>query len=195
MVEHLASLLPSKPLRVLDLCTGSGCIPLLLAHLQPSITALGVDISPQAIALARDNIAHTALSGRVRVLQADILDPGFAEVVRREVGEVDLITANPPYIPQLEYDDLPASVREYEDPGALLAGLPEGREGEEWDGTAFYAHIAKIAPYLLSKGDEGMRIAVEIGASQGAAVANLLPGKTKVVKDQYGRDRMVTATF
>lgn len=158
------------------------------------MTAVGVDISPQAVKLARDNIAHVDLGARVRVIQADILSPDFSARIEREVGKVDLITANPPYIPRREWEALPASVREYEDPAALLAGPPEGREGKEWDGTAFYAHIAKIAPPLLRGGD-GVRIAVEIGASQGQAVADLLPGKTEVVPDQYGRDRMVTSAF
>ncbi len=186
IVEHLASLLPFRPLRVLDLCTGSGCIPLLLAHLHPQLTAIGIDVSPHAISLAEENISALGLGKRVRAVQADILDPSFPDFVQEEVGKVDLITSNPPYIPQEEYDALPASVRQFEDRGALLAG------GE--GGTAFYAHIAAIAPSLLRVGS-GVRIAVEIGAGQGKAVAGLLPGKTEVVQDQYGRDRMVTAVF
>lgn len=190
IIEHLAGVLPPRPLRVLDLCTGSGCISLLLAHLRPTLTAVGVDISPHAVSLARENIAALGMEERVRVIQADILDPSFPEFVREEVGGVDLVTANPPYIPQAEYDALPSSVRAFEDPRALLAGAPPGGE----DGTAFYAHIANIAPSLLTEG-EGVRIAVEIGAGQGKAVASLLPGRTEVVQDQYGRDRMVTAVF
>lgn len=190
VVEHLAALLPTRPLRVLDLCTGSGCIPLLLAALLPNVTAVGVDIARPAIELARDNIAHTGLGERVRVLQADILSRDFPELIAREVGPVDVVTANPPYIPREEWETLPASVREYEDPGALIAG-----EGEGAEGTAFYAHIAKIAPGLLRRSEDlDVRLAVEIGATQGKNVARILPGKTAVVQDQYGRDRMVTAS-
>ncbi|CAK9781245.1 S-adenosyl-L-methionine-dependent methyltransferase [Cutaneotrichosporon oleaginosum] len=186
IVEHLASLLPSRPLRVLDLCTGSGCIPLLLAHLRADLTAVGVDVSPDAVSLAKENIAAMGMEGRVRTVQADILAPDFLQRIEKEVGPVDLVTANPPYIPQAEYDALPPSVRAYEDRGALLAG------GE--GGTAFYAHIAAIAPSMLREGP-GIKIAVEIGAGQGQTVASLLPGHTEVVQDQYGRDRMVTAVF
>ncbi|BEJ16141.1 hypothetical protein CspHIS471_0507460 [Cutaneotrichosporon sp. HIS471] len=190
IIERLASILPSRPLRVLDLCTGSGCIPLLLAHLRPDLTAVGVDISPDAIALSNENIAALGMGERVRVVQADILSLSFPDFVREEVGKVDLVTSNPPYIPQVEYDALPLSVRAFEDQRALLAPAPPGGE----DGTAFYAHIAKIAPSLLREG-EGVRVAVEIGAGQGRAVAAILPGHTEVVQDQYGRDRMVTAVF
>ncbi|BEI85300.1 hypothetical protein CcaverHIS002_0507010 [Cutaneotrichosporon cavernicola] len=190
IIERLASILPSRPLRVLDLCTGSGCIPLLLAHLRPDLTAVGVDISPDAIALSNENIAALGMGERVRVVQADILSLSFPDFVREEVGKVDLVTSNPPYIPQVEYDALPHSVRAFEDQRALLAPAPPGGE----DGTAFYALIAKIAPSLLSEG-EGVRVAVEIGAGQGRAVAAILPGRTEVMQDQYGRDRMVTAVF
>ncbi|GMK55696.1 hypothetical protein CspeluHIS016_0207520 [Cutaneotrichosporon spelunceum] len=190
IIEHLASLLPSRPLRVLDLCTGSGCIPLLLAHLRPDLIAVGVDISEDAVALSNENIAALGMEDRVRVVLADILSPSFPGFVRDELGMVDLVTANPPYIPRVEYDALPNSVRAFEDQRALLAPAPPGGE----DGTAFYAHIAQIAPSLLKEG-EGLRLAVEIGAGQGPAVAALLPGHTQVVQDQYGRDRMVTAEF
>lgn len=189
---------PVRPLNVLDLCTGSGCIPLLLSRLLGDAvgSVIGVDISGDAVALARDNIAAVG-DTRVRVIQADMLSPDFVARLAREAGGTpfDLITANPPYIPADEYAELPRSVRAYEDRGALLAGPVEG-VGE---GVAFYAHIARLASHVLAPAEsvpQGMpRVAVEIGAEQGEAVSRLLLGNTHVVKDQYGLDRMVLSVL
>lgn len=185
----------SRPLKVLDLCTGSGCIPLLLAHLR-EVSAWGVDINPEAILLANDNKAllvdRDLLRGRVDFFEADIFAPSFVATIEEKVRGVDLITANPPYIPREEYDALPPSVRRWEDERALLAEDVGGSPG-----VAFYARIAELAREILKlrEGREEIRLAVEIGATQGKAVSDLLPGKTEVVQDQWGRDRMVIASF
>lgn len=194
IVEQLESMLPHRPLNVLDLCTGSGCIPLLLAHLR-QVNSWGVDINPTAIALANENAEQLAkaqqLKQPVRFFSGDILSPSFAADVRNKIGRVDLITANPPYIPQEEYDALPVSVRNWEDKRALFAD-----DVGSIPGVAFYARIAELAMEIIQKDDAPqIRIAVEIGATQGEAVSNLLPGATQVVQDQWGRDRMVIASF
>lgn len=188
----------ARPLTVLDLCTGSGCIPLLLSSLLGNTlgAAYGVDINPHAIALSRDNIASVG-DRNVQVLQADILSPTFVSDLRERIGGVpiDIITSNPPYIPLEEWEALPASVKEYEDRLALVGGPVSGIG----DGVAFYAHIAKLAEEILrpEPGLDGHvpRVAVEIGAKQGSMVAQLLPGMTEVVQDQYGLDRMVLSTL
>lgn len=196
IVEELARRLGQEtgPLNILDLCTGSGCIPLLLSSILGDRlgVALGVDISHDAIALARDNIALVK-DTKVRVFQADIFAPDFLERIQREIGgePIHVVTSNPPYITETEYAALPSSVREHEDRGALVASSFDGV-----DGVAFYAHIAKLTSQILSPHPSSIpQIAVEIGAKQGPAVAKLLPGRTEIAQDQYGRDRMVLSVL
>lgn len=158
--------------------------------------AYGVDISPDAVALSRDNIASLQ-DPKVTIFQADILAPTFPNSLRQATGNVsiDIITSNPPYIPQEEWESLPSSVKEYEDRGALVGGPVSG----VGDGVAFYDHISKMAKDILcpdaSLDGQVPRLAVEIGASQGSMVSTLLPGKTEIVQDQYGRDRMVLSSM
>ncbi|TXT12878.1 hypothetical protein VHUM_01279 [Vanrija humicola] len=187
----------SRPLRILDLCTGSGCIPLLLSHLMGERlgAAFGVDLSTDAISLATDNIKLIG-DGRVRVFEGDVMSADFVDTVRAATGgqPIDIITANPPYIPQAEWEALPDSVRAYEDRRALVGGPVPGFG----DGVAFYARIGQLAEEILQPDADLAqvpRLAVEIGADQGEAVSRLLPGRTEILQDQYDRDRMVLATL
>jgi release factor glutamine methyltransferase len=202
--RRLASLLspgsrtPSRPLSVVDLCTGSAPIPLLLRHhLGNRVRVKGYDFSEPAIELAKENISSTGVD--VEAKHANILDESFPDNVISDMdGRVDLIVSNPPYIPLAEYRELPASVREWEDPAALL-GDPSGGES----GLRFYERIAELLPALLESGKEleidgwrGIpRVAVEIGSLQGRDVSSVLRaggmGHTEVWQDQYDKDRMV----
>jgi release factor glutamine methyltransferase len=157
----------------------------------------GYDFSHPAIELARENISSTDLD--IEVDHADILDESFPDTVKSDMdGRVDLIVSNPPYIPLAEYRELPSSVRDWEDPAALLGDLPGGDSG-----LRFYERIAELLPTLLSSSQElevngwgGIpRVAVEIGSSQGNDVSSVLRaggmGYTEVWQDQYDKDRMV----
>lgn len=196
---------PARPLSVLDLCTGSGCIPLLLCHLWPpgSTRAYGVDISQKAIRLAVDNAARCSIpsfdplslsqsSQNVFVpLLGDLRDPNL---FKRIPPPFDVITANPPYIPKREYDKLPVSVKNYEDPAALLGDLPDSKEQ---DGLTFY-HI--IAQLLKQKGmlRDGSIVALEVGHAQADAVEDILQRSaglrnTQVWKDPWNVKRVVLA--
>ncbi|KAL1406390.1 biotin holocarboxylase synthetase [Vanrija albida] len=193
--ERLAGV--SRPLRILDLCTGSGCIPLLLSHLLGDRLAAGygVDLSPEALALANNNIEFIG-DERISVFHGDVMSADFAQAVDAMTGgrPIDIITANPPYITQAEWDALPDSVRVYEDRRALVGGPVPGFG----DGVAFYARIGELAQQILQPDAELAsvpRLAVEIGAEQGAVVSRMLPGRTEVLQDQYGRDRMVLSTL
>jgi release factor glutamine methyltransferase len=188
----------ARPLSIIDLCTGSAPIPLLLRHeLGDQARVKGYDFSQAAIQLARENIAFTGID--IQVEQADILHANFADTVKSHMdGRVDHIVSNPPYIPMAEYRELPASVREWEDPAALLGDLPGGESG-----LLFYERIAELLPTLLSSKDEmeaagwtGIpRVAIEIGSSQGKDVMSMLRGGgmdlTEIWQDQFGKDRMV----
>ena len=143
-----------RRLRILDLCTGSGCVAVTLAHELPGSTVTAVDIAPVAAALARENAARARVP--VRVLEGDLFD-----ALPADEPAFDLITANPPYVEAAEWDTLAPDITRYEDPGALLSGE---------DGLDCVRRIVRQAPAHLVKG--GM-LAMEIGEKQYEAVAAL----------------------
>lgn len=161
--------------RVLDLGTGSGAILLSLLAERPGARGLGTDLSDPALAVARRNAAALDLSGRAAFARADWFD-GVA-------GRFDLIVSNPPYIAAAEMPALAPEVRDWEPPLALTPG---------GDGLDAYRAIAAGAPAHLAPGG---RLMVEIGPSQGAAVAALMAGAgltgIAVLPDLDGRDRVV----
>ncbi len=103
--------------RVLDLCAGSGCIGLAVAHkVKDARVTLG-EVSPEAIRVAKKNIADQKLSGRVSCIQLDVRQPAA-----KFLGTFDLIVSNPPYVTTGEYERLDPSVRDYEPRMALDGG-------------------------------------------------------------------------
>ncbi len=161
--------------RVLDMCTGSGCIILSLSRLASLQYAVGVDISPAALDVARNNAR--SLHASVDFLQSDLFE--------NISGQYDIIVSNPPYIAQEEFAVLTEEVRSQEPMLALSGGA---------DGLDFYRRIARDAGRFLSP--QG-RIFLEIGCRQGESVSGLLReqefGDVKVIKDLAGLDRVVTA--
>lgn len=210
---------PTRPLNVLDLCTGTGCIPLLLCHLwwPGSAHATGVDISTDAIKLATENavlcgIPTPSANGQAQntftPVLGDLMHLTFAQDVRLE-PPYDLITSNPPYIPRAEYEQLPASVRDFEDVRALLGEAQTlsrnspGAEMPDTDrtkGLAFYHRIAELASRQgLLRGSGGM-LALEVGDGQASDVARIVENNLKALldridvwKDPWGKERVVIA--
>ncbi|KAK4688395.1 hypothetical protein P7C73_g1712, partial [Tremellales sp. Uapishka_1] len=206
------------PLHILDLCTGSIPIPLLLSHHLDRYTRkiLCVDSSPQAIALSLENLAlYPAYYEKIRFRNIDLFSPRAVASLHPGRGrKYHLITCNPPYISLEDYERLPASVKRYEDPRALL-GDPDdsplaGKLGYDGKGLAFYRRIASMLPDLLQEetimqtiGWGGIpRVMFEIGENQADDVKAILlaaSGKDKertikrveVWKDQFGKDRGV----
>jgi release factor glutamine methyltransferase len=144
--------LPEAP-QILDVGTGSGVIALTLAAALPSAKITAVDISPEALTLARENAARLDLSGRVEFLQSDL----FGALA----GPFDLIVANLPYIPADEIATLSREVQR--DPRLALDGGPKGTEMIE-------RLIDEARPRLAPGG----RLALEIGAGQAEALQNEL---------------------
>ena len=162
---------------LLDLCTGSGCIPLALLKHGNFSCALGADISVEALAVAEINRARTGLALSLR--QSDL----FSEIPER----FDVITANPPYIESAEIESLSVEVRDHE-PRLALDGAA--------DGLAFYRRLAAESGAHLKPGG---RLYLEIGMSQGAAVASLLEAAAfsdiQIIRDLAGRDRIVKGSM
>ncbi|RDX40445.1 S-adenosyl-L-methionine-dependent methyltransferase [Lentinus brumalis] len=206
---------PATPFRTLDLCTGTGCIPLLLCHLWPlgSTHATAIDISPDAIQLATENATRCGISTQAHAhasthpentftpILADLMHPDFAQQARLE-PPYDLITSNPPYIPQAEYDALPASVKDHEDIRALLGDTPSPLANDvpaqdRAKGLTFYHRIAALV------GEHGLlraggTLALEVGQGQAHEVAAIVQAKAgvdkiDVWKDPWGKERVVVA--
>ena len=167
-------------MRILDLCTGSGCIALSLLHYSNDTTALGTDLSPEAVSCAEENAGSLGLKERYRAVRTDL----FPE----ERGErYDLIVSNPPYIMADVIDTLMPEVRDHEPRMALDGGT---------DGLTYYRRIVDGAPeWLRSDG----WLFTEIGYDQGEAVADLFENagfhETAVIKDLGGRDRVVKGCY
>lgn len=106
---------------VADLCTGSGCIACSVAYERPRARVVATDLSPEAVALARENVAALGLEDRVRVLQCNLAD-GIPERLNESF---DLVVSNPPYIPDRVMENLPSEVSDFE-PELALAGGPDG---------------------------------------------------------------------
>ena len=174
-----AKFLPQNP-RILDLCTGSGCIGLAVAREVADARVTLADLSPAALRVARRNTAQLHLGARVSCVALDARAPAPSFL-----GRFDLIVSNPPYVTQQQLQQLEPSVRDYE-PALALDG------GE--DGLAFYrAIVQNYAPALRPGG----YLALEFGQGQQEAVSALLRRHgfeiLEIRKDTGGIDRAVLA--
>jgi len=154
--SRFAPWLDHRPIeRALDLCTGSGCIGIAMAEYNPDWQVDIIDISEEALSLARENIVFQHLEGRVHAIQSDL----FAGV---EGQRYDLIVSNPPYVTEDEYTALPGEYRH-----EPKLGLTSGEDGLD----LCLRMLDEAAEHLT---DEGLLI-VEVGESE-HALAALLPG-------------------
>lgn len=178
LIESALKYALPPPARVLDLGTGTGCLLLSLLQEWPQATGLGLDISAEAVATARENAAALGLASRVEFVEAD-----WEKYESNE--SFDSIISNPPYIADAEIAGLAPEVSRY-DPLAALAG------GE--DGLDCYRFIAGLMPRWLKKGGWAF---FEIGHAQGSAVKSLLAEAgldvINIVPDLAGSDRVVVA--
>lgn len=155
--------LAGRPLRLLDLGTGTGCILLTLLAELPMAQGVGIDISQDGLRIARENARRLGLEARARFRAADWFE-GLE-------GGFDLILANPPYIASGDIDGLAREVAAY-DPPAALDGGP--------DGLAAYRAIAARAADFLTPGGH---LLVEIGATQAEAVFELFEASGLIVEE------------
>lgn len=171
---------------LLDLGTGTGCIPIAVLANQPDATAVAVDLSREAMEAARGNAARHGVSDRIEFLHGSWFEPlSTSREGRGEERRFDLIVANPPYITSTVVETLAPEVKDF-DPRLALDGGP--------DGLAPYRVIAAEAADWLRPGGW---VLVEIGYDQGAAVSALFleAGFEDVVvhRDLNGLDRVVAA--
>ena len=174
LVELILSENPESSLSVLDIGTGSGAIALALANSRPDWQITASDLSNDALALAAENAQSCGLN--LTFVQSDCFDAIS--------GKFDIIVSNPPYISEADKDEVGLNVLVSEPHMALFA---------EEDGYAVYRKIAEQAEeHLTEKG----KIYLEISYKQGDGVAELFKKsfsqkRIRVLKDQFGKDRMV----
>ncbi len=168
--------------RVLDLCTGCGCIAVAIAKNVTGCQVTASDISDKAVSVAEKNVTQYGLADHVTLLLGDL----WEAIEGQE--PFDLIVSNPPYVSISEYQSLDKNVRDYEPNSALLAG-PEGLD-------IYQRIIPEAGRYLKPSG----LLMMEIGYQQGEIVQKLL-GQTKqfqdieVIQDFQKHDRVVKATL
>lgn len=190
LVEQVLSEFPdcqkNQNLRLLDLCTGSGCIAISLGLKGRFGRVTAADLSFEALAVAREN-AERLQADRRKSETVFTFCQGDLFSALPEESCFDVIVSNPPYIPRKVIETLEPEVRDYEPMMAL--------DGDE-DGLCFYRRIAAEAGAFLSPGG---RIYLEIGHDQGPAVKDLLEvhgfENVCVIKDLPGKDRVVRAEW
>ena len=181
LVEEVLRILPGiehRPARVLEIGVGSGAISVALAASQEDMQVVATDISSAAIAVAGLNAAKAGVAGKIRFLVGSL----FADLS----GVFDVIVSNPPYISDEEFLTLPADVRKFEPPEALLGG-PEG----------ISLHREIIGGSLLYL-EAGGYLIMEIGAAQRRQLEELLQKTGSYAnimcrKDYAGCDRVILA--
>ncbi|HBA47098.1 MAG TPA: peptide chain release factor N(5)-glutamine methyltransferase [Lachnospiraceae bacterium] len=165
-------------MRILDMCTGSGCILISLLHYSNDCEGVGADISEEALAVARENARKLLGGGEIHFISGDL----FTNIS----GKFDVIVSNPPYIRRNVIDTLMPEVREHEPKQALDGGE---------DGLDFYRRIiGESREYLFGGG----MLFFEIGYDQKEAVCTLMKEagflEIQAVKDYAGLDRVVYGT-
>lgn len=168
---------PASDLRVLDMGTGSGCIAISLARALKFAQVDALDVSRDALAIARENAA--ALKVKVRFFESDMLLP-------QPSASYDIIVSNPPYICWNEREAMDRNVKDYE-PGQALF-VPDN------DPLLFYKAIARYASESLERGG---RLYLEINQRFGTEVKRLLEDsgldEVRIIEDSYGKVRFAAA--
>ena len=164
-------------MRILDMCTGSGCILLSLLHYSNDCEGLGVDLSAEALEVAGRNVLKVLTPEKAE--HAHFLQSDLFEKVE---GKFEIIVSNPPYIASAEVEKLMPEVRDHE-PVLALDGME--------DGLYFYRKIVSQADGYLAQGGW---LCFEIGYDQGAALKEMMTeagyGQVQIIKDLAGLDRV-----
>jgi release factor glutamine methyltransferase len=164
--------------RVLDLCTGSGCVAISLARERPTTRVLGADVSTDALTVAIEN------GIRLGAVNCGFVVSDLFSAFRARLDRFDLVTANPPYIAEDEMATLAVDIRNFE-PRLALVGGP--------DGLDVVRKIVAEAPAFL---DEGGVLAMEVGCDQGEATRAIFTdagfSEVQTRRDYGGLERVVS---
>lgn len=182
VMQYVRSVPGLESPRVLDLCTGSGCIAAAIAKHLPASVVVAIDQSEPAVAIATKNMQKLGLDSRVTIACGDLFDPLNGMVDARPF---DLIVANPPYIPSGQIAALDRTVKDYEPLEALDGGI---------DGLVLHRRIlTEGADRLVSGGRMYLEIQFDQGApAREAALAMAGYEDVRILKDYTGHDRVLT---
>lgn len=180
LIVEASKLLKVKPdARVLDLGTGSGNIAISLTHQHKSIRTVSIDISPEALEIAKRNSIKHGVTDRITFLEGNLYSPLSPE------DQFDLIVSNPPYVTQAEWESLAPDVKNFEPRLALIGGV---------DGLDFYRLIITGAKKFLQPGGS---LLLEIGSTQESSVKEILVGngfdEIRMVEDGAKLPRILVA--
>jgi release factor glutamine methyltransferase len=171
-----------KSQNIIDIGTGSGCIPITLKKKLPEVNVSAIDVCSEALFTATENAIE--LNAEVDFLLLDFLD----EEKWKELSQYDIIVSNPPYVKQTEINTMHDRVKEFEPYLALF--VPDN------DALLFYK---KLSSFSLKHLNQGGSLFVEINEALGESVVTLLRSagfaNIELRKDMQGKDRMVSATF
>jgi release factor glutamine methyltransferase len=185
---NLQTGVPSPPLRIADVGTGSGCLAVALAHELPHAEIFATDISAPALAVAKRNAARHGVADRIHFEQADLLENHLhdSQVTAHELHLFDLIVSNPPYVARNVADQVPREVRDHEPDVALFPG-PTGVE--------IYARlIEQAAPRMRTGGI----LVLELGYDSASHVRGIFTEqaswtKVSLTNDLAGIPRVIGA--
>ena len=180
MLDRLRQRADGRPVRVLDVGTGSGILAICVALEVPTAEVTAVDVSPAALALARKNAQRHGVAERIKWHETDLLD-GLTGDAR-----YDFIISNPPYISESEFESLDATVREHE-PSVALVGGPTGTE-----------IIARLIPLAADRLSVGGWMVLEVSPQIAATVTTLIQqdegfGSIACRADLAGLQRVISA--
>ncbi len=182
LVEYVAQRIsPERQATIVDVCTGSGCIAVVIAQMRPHARVIATDLSRPSLNVARQNASRHGVGERIVWLEGDLLGPLAEQELE---GQVDVIVSNPPYIAEVEWAMLQPEVRLFEPRGALVAG-PQG--------TELHERLLREAGRYLSPGGA---VILEVGAGQARAMRRIvdqIPGYRfhRLVYDAAGLERVV----
>jgi release factor glutamine methyltransferase len=173
---------PEEALRVADACTGSGCVLLSILAERPKWLGVGTDLSFEALEVARANRAELGLDKRCDLRQGDALGP----VLPLKNLPFDVVTANPPYVPDGDWPELPPDIRDFEPRMSVTSGA---------DGLTVVRRLIPQAAQALRPG--GLFVMEYSGPEQSSAIVQLAQasgfGAVEVLQDVGGIDRVLRA--
>ncbi len=176
LAEYICDKYAGTDAKIIDICTGSGAIACSIAHYLPKAYVEAVDISSDALCIAKKNAQKNKVDGRINFYIADALLPIKSDI------KFDVAVSNPPYIETHVIDSLMRDVRDFEPRIALDGGT---------NGLIFYEKIVDNIESILADGGE---LIFEIGCNQAEAVTSIMEQKFKnivLTKDRAGNDRMI----
>ena len=185
VIREAEAAMAGRNLKILDICTGSGCIAWSLAAALPESQVWGCDISAKALDIAKSQKIEDELADRVNFFRCDLLAADALETIAK-VGKFDIVVSNPPYVCEGERGQMRPNVLDFEPEEALF--VPDDEP------LLFYERIAELSCRVLK---EGGSLYFEVNEKFGAEVASML-GRSgfsgcEVVKDMFGKERMVKA--